>query len=103
MKRLALVLALVSTVAVAQEPTEAEKKSALLRAYHFNGDSMVGWGSIELPPLPTLMHPVEIWTDKNPLDAVADQPPRRVAADICALHGMRKVVSPDGLNWRCRK
>ena len=52
----AMLLALVSTAAVAVEiPDEATKKAALMLAYELNGNSMVRYGpSIDLsaPPLP---------------------------------------------------
>lgn len=49
MKALAVgMLLLSSTTVLAQEPTEEHKIWALKRAYQLNGNSMVGWGSIDL-------------------------------------------------------
>ena len=47
MRTLAIVL-LLTTTALAEEPTEEQKTWALKRAYELNGNSMTGWGSIDL-------------------------------------------------------
>jgi hypothetical protein len=39
---------LLTTSALAQEPSEETKIWALKKAYQMNGNSMVGWGSIDL-------------------------------------------------------
>jgi hypothetical protein len=43
-----LLLLLLSSTALAEEPSEERKVWALKKAYHMNGDSMVGWGAIDL-------------------------------------------------------
>ena len=68
----------------AVQPTEAQKINALKRAYVFNNNSMVGWGSIDVSGenldakvvktekiIPTDRNVVE-WTERNMLDRTAD-------------------------------
>ena len=45
---LILAFLLLAIPAHAQEPSEAMKKAALMRAYELNGNSMVRWGTIDL-------------------------------------------------------
>jgi hypothetical protein len=126
---LSLAVMVKGALAAAEEPTEAEKKSALMRAYHLNGDSMVGWGSIDLSGedlsndgrgrIPTLEK-----ATGNPANAKAPQEEEieepqhknRVrgitivrqtkissAADICTRHHRIKVFYDNGRRWRCQK
>ena len=99
-----IALVALTTPALAQEPTQAEKTAALKRAYELNGNSMVGWGSIDLTSEPTVVRTIPI--DGAPRVTPAAPPPAKVAAveperpDICRRHGKRKVVR--GRSWRCR-
>jgi hypothetical protein len=110
MKHLLLIpVILLSPPAWAQqeEPSWEVKKAALIDAYHANGDRMSGWGMYERDT-PRVVQtepvtPVAKAEVKNELDQQADQQPRQVSTktDICARHGMHKVIKGD--SWRCRK
>jgi hypothetical protein len=122
-----IVLALLATPALAQEPSEEVKKAALMRAYHLNGDSMVGSRMIDMsgvdvtdPNIECFMIEGEV-TKQTSFDcrqkieapkpkAEALRPKLAAAAevevpapkpDICRRHGLRKVT--EGKSWRCRK
>ena len=98
-----IALVALTAPALAQEPTQAEKTAALKRAYELNGNSMVGWGSIDLADAPAAIRTIPI--DGAP-KVIPAPPPAKVAAveperpDICRRHGKRKVVR--GRSWRCR-
>jgi hypothetical protein len=125
----AMILLLMTTAAFAQVATEGKtdksteewvstnidrdtKAWALKRAYELNGNSMVGWGSIDLtgetPVKPVQTVPIIPGpsgmvdpTERNALDKLADIKP--VEHNICTHHHMRKVTTSDGQSWRCRK
>ena len=117
MRSALIALALLVTPALAQEPSEEVKKAALMRAYHLNGDSMAGWGSIDLSKVNVTDTKVECFTVlgevtgkaffecRPPVEAavVAQAEPAAPAPtpDICKRHGLHKVVRGD--SWRCRK
>ena len=116
MRSALIALALLVTPALAQEPTEGVKKAALMRAYHLNGDSMAGWGSIDLSKVNVTDTKVECFTIvgevtgkaffecRQPVEAavVAQADPAPAPKlDICKRHGLRKVVRGD--SWRCRR
>ena len=118
MRSTLIALALLATPALAQEPSEEVKKAALMRAYHLNGDSMAGWGSIDLSKIDVTDTKVECFTVlgevtgkaffecRQPVEApavVAQAEPAAPAPkpDICKRHGLRKVVRGD--SWRCRR
>ena len=102
----AIALLLLMTPATAQvnEPSEADKAAVLNRAYAYNGNRMVAWGSIDLTGEPvairtTLVEPPRPEPVKEPIKA-----PVKVASverNICTRHGMHKVVM--GKSWRCRR
>lgn len=118
----ALLLALAAPALAQQpiEPTEEQKIDALKRAYHINGDSMVGDHMIDLTA-PRLIQtvpemPVADPASKNKLDEQADlnakdvekfisrQNEKRAAfAEVCQQHGMRKVITTGGRSWRCKR
>ena len=122
-----IVLALLATPALAQEPSEAVKKAALMRAYHLNGDSMVGSRMIDMsgvdvtdPNIECFMIEGEV-TKQTSFDCrqkvetpkpKAEAPKTKLATaaevevpapkpDICRRHGLRKVT--EGKSWRCRR
>ena len=115
MKKACLFLLLMTTSALAQEPSQEEKKRALMQAYITNSNIMVGWGSFDMSGMmqkdaivaktdkivPTPQP--EDWRKKGPLDAIADMTnsEQPYKYDICKRHGMRKVTHGD--RWRCRK
>ena len=116
MRSALIALALLATPAHAGEPTEETKKAALMRAYHLNGDSMVGWGSIDLSKVNVTDTKVECFTIvgevtgkaffecRQPVEAAAVVASAEAPApkpDICKRHGLRKVVRGD--SWRCRR
>jgi hypothetical protein len=118
----ALLLALAAP-AVAQEPTEEQKHDALLKAYHINSDSMVGWGSIDMTTPPVKTEPIipdAKAEQSNEIDAAAAaaQETRRRSVhralrevrrrlvdsdDVCTIHHMHKIVTHGGKSWRCKK
>jgi hypothetical protein len=124
MKKVFLLL-LLATPAWAQEPTEEVKTWALKRAYELNGNSMVGWGSIDLTDeiMKRKVKTERIIPDMsaeeyNELDAAANErvllPPRHKTkdgatlavveygtVDVCTRHHLRKVM--EGKSWHCRK
>ena len=75
---LTIVLVALTAPALAQEPTQAEKTAALKRAYELNGNSMVGWGSIDLTSEPTVVRTIPI--AGAPRVTPAAPPPDKVAA-----------------------
>ena len=100
MKRALLALALLAAPVLAQEPDEAVKKAALLRAYRENGG--VAWGSVDatVREIPIVSVPKPSETPAPPAKPV------KVAAvekDVCARHHLRKVVTHGGRSWRCRR
>jgi hypothetical protein len=122
-----IVLALLATPAYAQAPSEEVKKAALMRAYHLNGDSMVGSKMFDMSGVDVTNPNVECFmvegdvTKQTSFDcrerietpkpkAEALRPKLATAAevevpaskpDICRRHGLRKVT--EGKSWRCRK
>ena len=94
MRRVITILILLTTPAVTAEITDQAKRDALMRAYHMNGDSMVGWGSIDLDIIKTA--PVVAADEKNSIDAMADPKP-----NTCERHGMKKIQFRK--RWRCRR
>jgi hypothetical protein len=110
----ALLLALAAP-AIAQEPTEEQKHDALMRAYHQNGDSMVGWGSIDMtaprkvtteritPDAPDAKAEQSNETDKLQQKWVRLRGNRKLANNVCEDHGMHKVLSNGGRSWHCKK
>ena len=94
---------LVTTPIFAGEaPSEEAKRDALMRAYEINGNSMVGWGSIDLIETRIIKTdkikiPVVNASEKNALDASADKADK----DECESHGKRKVKH-GRRGWRCR-
>jgi hypothetical protein len=126
MRTALIILALLAAPALAQEPSEAVKKAALMRAYHLNGDSMVGSRMIDMSGVDVTDPNVECFmvegevTRQTSFDCrqkiqapkpKAEVPKTKLAAaaevelappmDICRRHGLRKVVQ--GKSWRCRK
>jgi hypothetical protein len=113
-----IALLLMTTAASAQTITltEQQKINALMHAYVFNNNSIVGWGSIDVSGenldakvvktetiIPTNAEVIE-WTERNMLDRAADVPILRAKGDsICERYGLRKVTSKDGLSWHCRR
>ena len=94
---------LVTTGAIAEEPSSDAKQWALQRAYVINDGKMVRWDSIDVSEKPLDPRVVE-WAEKNMLDTAADVPYLRTKGDgICYRHGMHKVTSRDGRSWRCRR
>jgi hypothetical protein len=125
MRSALIVLALLATPALAQEPSEDVKRAALMRAYHLNGDSMVGSRMIDMSGVDVTNPNVECFmldgevTKQTSFDCrerietpkpKAEVPKPKLAAadvelapatDICRRHGLRKVTR--GNTWRCRK
>src|SRR4051812_29131133 len=125
MRTALIVLALLAAPAYAQEPSEEVKKAALMRAYHLNGDSMVGSRMIDMsgvdvtdPNVECFMIPGEVQTSfdcrqkmetpkpkaeapKTKLATAAEVEVPAPKPDICRRHGLRKVT--EGKSWRCRK
>ena len=108
----ALLLALAAPASAQQpiEPTEEQKIDALKRAYHINGDSMVGDHMIDLTAPRVIQTvpemPVADPVNKNALDALADvnlTPPPRSMDDICARHHLHRVMIQGGKAWRCKR
>jgi hypothetical protein len=115
-----IALALLAAPAYAQEPSEEVKKAALMRAYHLNGDSMVGSRMIDMsgvdvtdPNVECFLIPGDV-TRETSFDCRKKGEPPVVAAaaeapapkpdtkpDTCRQHGLRKVT--EGKSWRCRK
>ena len=95
-----------------QIPSEEAKVAALKEAYRLNGNSMVGWGSIDLtaPAVPGVVRTIPIIPRPPIVDKGVDKPvekPVRVAqvaptADICTRHHRRKVYTNNGKSWHCR-
>jgi hypothetical protein len=94
----AAALVFASSRAMAQEVDEATKILALKRAYQINGNSMVG-PTIDLTGEVPGSIPVVTEKVRNTVAAMKDDPPP--AKDICARHGLRKVIKGD--SWKCRK
>jgi len=97
-KRAFVFLALLSAPVLAQEPDEATKKAALLRAYRENGS--VAWGSVDatVREIPIVRVPKPSETPAPPAKPV------KVAAvekDVCARHHMRRKSIRHGRSWRC--
>ena len=130
MRSALIVLALLATPALAQEPSEDVKRAALMRAYHLNGDSMVGSRMIDMSGVDVTNPNVECFmldgevTKQTSFDCrerietpkpKAEVPKPKLAAaaaaaevevptskpDVCRRHGLRKVTR--GNSWRCRK
>jgi hypothetical protein len=104
----AIAVLLLIAPAAAQGPSEVDKAAVLNRAYAYNGNRMVGWGSIDLTGEPiairtTLVEPSRPEPIKEPVKAPAvkiasaEKPER----NICTRHGMHKVTL--GRTWRCRR
>ena len=91
-------LLLMTTCAFAEEPSQEVKTQMLKRAYELNGNSMVGWGSIDM----TAPRPVKtevILPEKAVVpDTVADTAP-----NTCETHGLKLVFSHDGKSWHCKR
>jgi hypothetical protein len=97
MKRALLAFALLAAPALAQEPDDATKKAALMRAYRDNGS--VAWGGYD-----ATVREIPIVRVAKPLPPAP--PPQQVKVaeiDICARHHLRKVVTHGGRSWRCRR
>jgi len=98
MKRALLAIALLAAPAMAQEPDDATKKAALLRAYRDNGTS-VAWGGYD-----ATVREIPIVRVAKPAPPAPPPPQVKVAElDICARHHLRKVVTHGGRSWRCRR
>jgi hypothetical protein len=114
---LAATFASASAQQLGPEPTQEQKINALKRAYQINGNSMTGWGSIDVDNEPTQVRVVPIVLDPpTPNPAPSQIPAQRkslrkkiVDADIpaehniCTRHKMHKVETKGGRSWRCRK
>ena len=116
MRSALIALALLVTPALAQEPSDEVKKAALMRAYHLNGDSMVG-GSVDLSHVDVANDQVTCAvieggaTGKQFFEcheapapvviAQADPAAPIPKPDICKRHGLHKVVR--GNSWHCRR
>lgn len=113
MKKLLCIALLALTPAFAQEaPSEAVKKQALFRAYYLNGNSMVGWGSIDLshPNIAVMLSPSQAETPlpeppPTPVktEKIAVTKPVQVERDVCSRHGLHKVWNKDETSWNCRR
>jgi hypothetical protein len=102
--KILITAALLASPAMAQDiPTEEQKKAALMEAYRRNGNSMVGFGSIDVTkPDPTaIIRPMLI---APPPVVTAEVQPEKPApvADICTRHGKHRVATRGGKSWRCR-
>ena len=91
-----------------QIPSEEAKIAALKEAYRLNGNSMVGWGSIDLTAIavPGVVRTIPI-IPRPPIVDKAVEKPVRVAeatptADICTRHHRRKVYTNNRKSWHCR-
>ena len=96
MKRALLAIALLAAPAMAQEPDDATKKAALLRAYRDNGTS-VAWGGYD-----ATVREIPIVRVAKP--APPAPPPQQVKVaelDVCARHHMRRKSIRHGRSWRC--
>ena len=95
-----------------QIPSEEAKIAALKEAYRLNGNSMVGWGSIDLtaPAIPGVVRTIPIIPRPPIVDKAAEKPVKKLAnvveatpiADICTRHHRRKVYTRNGKSWHCR-
>jgi len=98
-KRLVLLLALLPAAAAAEEFTREQKIEFLKMGLIVNGGDTTSWGPVDLTkrnePPPKLVQTVPI--EPEPVPVAKPRP----AADTCARHGMRKVVT--GSTWRCRR
>jgi hypothetical protein len=114
-KKACLFLLLMTTSALAQEPSQEEKIRALKQAFMTNSNHMVGWGSMDMSGS-DYKEPVAIktdkiistpkpddWNKKNALDAIADMTntEQPYKYNVCKKYGMRKVTHGD--RWSCRK
>jgi hypothetical protein len=95
----AIIFALLIATPAFAEPDEATKRNALMQAYEMNGNSMVGWGSINLEEVriiktDRIKAPIVNATEKNELDASADK-------NVCEKHHLRKVQFRK--RWRCKR
>lgn len=106
--RTLLALLLMTTAAVAQEPTEQQKHDALLKAYQLNGNSMMRWGSIDIDNEPTPIRVIPIVPAPAPV--LAPIPVQEKVADVivpernvCTIHGLHKVFTKDKTSWHCRR
>jgi transcriptional regulator with XRE-family HTH domain len=120
-------LLLHTPVASAQDaptgPSEEAKRSALLKAYRLNDNSMVRWGSIDMTQDVDCRQVeggatgaiyfecfgydvdhnriVEIETVPRPAKAASAKPTMEEAPqDVCQRHGLHKVTR--GSSWRCK-
>lgn len=115
MRSALIALVLLVTPVLAQEPSEDVKRAALLRAYHLNGDSMVG-GSVDLSRVDVANEKVtcavieggatgkqffECHEAAPVVIAQADPAAPAPKPDICQRHGLHKVTR--GNSWHCRR
>lgn len=109
-------------------PSESTKAAALLYAYRLNGNSMVGFGAMGFGAIdfsngpisentPGVVRTIRVKPTPLPVDKPvqkAEQPDlnmddlrefsRRAnyKTDICARHGLHKVMVRGGKSWRCK-
>ena len=107
MKYLLIPLILLSPPAVAQEePSWEAKKTALMQAYHANGDKMSGYGMFDATE-PRAIKTERIPPTLLPLPApkVAELPTASgapVESNVCTRKGLHKVFTRRGKSWRCK-
>jgi len=95
MKRALFALALLAAPALAQEPDDATKKAALMRAYRDNGS--VAWGGYDA----TVREIPIVRVAKPPPPAPPPQQVKVAELDVCARHHMRRKSIRHGRSWRC--